>query len=116
MSPALSAVGRLVDPVAGGKIGTPQSFPAAHIDDVGIGGRESQRADRSCRLAIEDWIPGTPEIVSLPNASVVGRHEEDIGLIGNTRDCDGASGTERSNAAPAQLLVGNISYRLGDCA
>ena len=37
MLPGVAAVGRLVYAVAGGKIRTPQAFPAAHVNNVRIG-------------------------------------------------------------------------------
>ncbi len=47
MLPRLAAVGRFVHAVADGKIGPLQTFAAADIDDVGIGGRDGERADGS---------------------------------------------------------------------
>ena len=115
MSPALAAICGFVDAIARREVGPPQSLAAAHINDIWIGGRKGQRADRARRLAVENRIPRSSEVISLPNPAVVRRHEEDVGLIGNSGDGDRASGTERSNAAPAQLVVGNGGCLLSHC-
>src|SRR5437868_3051787 len=115
MSPALAAICGFVDAIARREVGPPQSFAAAYINDIWIGGRKGQRADRARRLPVEDWIPRASEVVSLPNAAVVRRHEEDVRLIGNSGDGDRASSTERSKAAPAQRVRRGGGCLLSHC-
>ncbi len=55
--PRPPGVGRLVDAVAGREVGTMQAFAAADVDDVGVGGRNGDRADRPGRLVVEDRLP-----------------------------------------------------------
>ena len=62
--PGLAGVGGFVHAVAGGEIGALQSFAAADVDDVRIGLRDRQRADRSGRLIVEDRRPDAAVVVA----------------------------------------------------
>src|SRR5205807_1606641 len=70
MVPGLAAVGRFVNAVAGGEIGSLQTLATADVDDVGVGGRHGQRAHRAGRLVIEEGLPGAPVIGGLPDTAV----------------------------------------------
>src|SRR5262245_20126237 len=103
--PGLPAVGRFVNAVAGRKIGALQTFAAADVNNVGIGRRDSQIADRPGRLVIEDRSPRQAIIGRLPHASVVDADVEDVRLPRNARSADSASRAERPDASPAQRLI-----------
>src|SRR5579884_2623328 len=107
MCPRLAAVGGFVNAIAGREIRPTQPFSAADINDVRIGWGKRERSDGACRLPIEDRRPCATEIVGLPNAAAVRRHEEHIRLVRNAGDRLCASGAERANAAPAQFLIWN---------
>ena len=92
MRPRLAGVGGFVDAVAGGEIGTLQSFAAAGVDDVGIGGRDGERADGAGGLVVEDGVPGAAVIGGLPDAAVAHADVEDVGLPGDPLGGFGASG------------------------
>src|SRR5690242_13009676 len=105
MRPRLAAVSRFVHAIAGREIGTTQSFTAADINNVRIGGSKSDCTDRPARLTVKDGIPGSPEVVGLPHASVVGSHKENVRLVGNSGDGHCAPGAKWANVAPAQFLI-----------
>src|SRR5207247_8876020 len=60
--PALAAVGGFIDAVAGGEVRALQPLAAPGIDDARIGGRDSDGADGTGRLIVEDGYPGAPEV------------------------------------------------------
>ncbi len=103
MCPRCAAVGGLVDAVADRQVGTVQSFAAGDVDDIGIGGRNLDGADRAGCFMIEDRRPGPAEIGGLPYAAVHRADVEDIRLAGHTRDCTGAASAKRPDVAPMQL-------------
>ena len=47
-----------------------QAFAAADVDDVRIGRRDGDRADRLRRLVVEDRVPRAAVVVDLPDAAV----------------------------------------------
>ena len=103
MRPRFSGVGGFVDAVARGKIGALQSFAAADVNDVGVGRRNGESTDGAGGLIVEDGIPGVAEVGGLPDAAVDGRHVENVGLVRNAADGDGAASTEGADAAPAHF-------------
>src|SRR5271169_584985 len=113
MPPGAARVRRLVDTVAYRKIGPAQTFTAADVNRIRIRWRDRQRSDGSCRLVIEDGIPGAAEVRRLPDSAVVRRHVEDIRLAGNTGDRHGASATKRANHAPVKFLIHRRVILLG---
>ena len=70
MRPGLAGVGRFVDAVADGEVRARQPFAAADVDDVRIGRRDGDPADRSGRLVVEDRLPGAAGVGRLPDAAV----------------------------------------------
>ena len=103
MRPGRARVGGLVDAIAHRKIGTMQSFAAAHVDDIRIGGRDRDRADRAGRLVIEDRIPCAAEVVGLPHAAIHRADVEDIRLAGNAAIRARAPSAKRTDVAPMHL-------------
>ena len=57
LRPGLAGVGRLVDALADRDVAADAGFAGAGPDDVRIGGRDGERADRLHRLAVEDRLP-----------------------------------------------------------
>ena len=113
MTPGLAPVDGLVHAVAGGKIGTLQSFAGAHVDDVGVGRRERDGADGTGGLVVEDGLPGAADVVRLPHAAIVHADVEDVGLGGNAGGADGAPAAEGADVAPAESGVVCGGERLG---
>src|SRR6185436_8769729 len=81
-----------------------QPFAAAGVDDVGIGGRDGDRADRAARLVVEDRRPDAAGVGRFPDAAVVDADVEDVRLAGDADGGDGAAAAEGADVAPAELL------------
>src|SRR5713226_6804577 len=118
MLPGVARVGRFVDSVAYGKIGTTQAFSTANVDYVWAQGSNGERSDGTCRLivfwlVIEDRIPGAAEVRRLPNPAVIRRHVEDIRLARDALNRDGAAAAKRADQSPVKLLVQRRVIRLG---
>src|SRR5207302_1467603 len=77
MRPCLACVRGFVNAVAHGQVGAMQALAAGYVDDVGIGGSDSDRSDRLSGFTIEDGIPGAAVVVRLPHAAIYLRHIED---------------------------------------
>jgi hypothetical protein len=104
--PGLAAVVRAVDAVARGEVRALISLAAAYIDDVRIGRRDRDRADRARRLIVEDRHPGSAVVGRLPHAAVVEADEEGIRTIGDA-DCGlPASPAVGTDHAPVHLGQG----------
>ena len=101
--PRLAGVGRFVDAVAHRQIRPRQPLAAADVDDVRVGRRDGDRANRAGRLIVEDRRPRAAEVVGLPDAAVHGGHVEDVGLARHTGDGLGAAAAERADRPPPQL-------------
>src|SRR6185369_1660443 len=61
--PGFAGIGRFVHAVAGGEVGTLQAFAAADVNDVGIGRRDGDGADRAGWLFVEDRRPDAAVVV-----------------------------------------------------
>ena len=83
--PRPAGVGRLVDAVAGREVGTMEAFPAADVDDVGVGRRDGDGADRPGRLVVEDRLPDAAGVGRLPDAAVHCRHIEGVRMAAMSR-------------------------------
>ena len=103
MRPGRAGIGGLVDAVADRQIGTMQSLTAGDVDDVRVGGRNFNGADRAGRLLIEDRLPGPPEVVGLPDSAVHRADVEDVRLAGNARDGARAATAKWTDVAPLHL-------------
>src|SRR5262245_39589523 len=95
--PGQTGIGALVHSVARREIGSQIWLAGADIDRVGIGGRQSDRADRGDILRIEDRIPGDTTVGCLPNSSTDSAEVIDVRVPGNAGDGNGASTTKGAN-------------------
>src|SRR5579864_1534460 len=116
MRPCFAGVGGFVDSVAGGEIGPLQTLAARDVDDVGVGWRDGDRADRLRGLAVEDGGPGTAVVIRLPDAAIDLPHVKDIGLAGNARGGASPAATKGADGAPVKIAeeIGAESLRSGD--
>ncbi len=105
MRPSLPGIRRLVDSVARGQVGPWQTFAAADVDDIRIGGRDCNRADRSGRLVVKDRLPRPPVIGCLPHAAVAHADVEDIRLAGNAAHRFGPPAAIWADRTPAHLTI-----------
>jgi hypothetical protein len=100
--PAASGVGRFVDAVADRQVGPLEAFAAADVDDVRIGRRDGNRADRLRRLIVEQRRPGVAVVGRLPDAAVVDADIEDVRLLGDAGGAHRAAAAERADVAPLE--------------
>jgi hypothetical protein len=105
MFPRLAAVGRSVDAVAGSEIGTLQALAAADVDDVRIGRRNGEIADRASGLVVKDRLPCAAGIGRFPDAAVIDADVENIRLRWYAGGTDSAAGASRSDQSHAHILV-----------
>ncbi len=103
MRPGLAGVGRLVDAVADREVGPRQPFAAADVDDVRIGRRDGDPADRSGRLIVEDRLPGAAGVGRLPDAAVHHADVEGVRLARMAGGRLGPPGAKRADVAPPHL-------------
>ena len=103
MRPRRAGVGGLVDAVAGGEVRPLQAFAAADVDDVRIGRRDRDGADRSGGLVVEDRRPRPAGVGRLPDAAVHGADVEHVGLRRNAGGGFRAAAAEGPDVAPVQL-------------
>ena len=80
MRPGLAAVGGLVDAVADGEVGADDAGAGADVDDVGIGRRHGDRADRAGACLVEDRFPIGTVVGRAPDAAVVEADVEHVRL------------------------------------
>src|SRR5262245_52626972 len=78
MRPGLAGVGGFVDAVAGREIGANDSGTGADVDDVRIGWRDGNGADRAGGLAVEDRFPVRAIICRAPHTAVVESGVDDV--------------------------------------
>ena len=102
MCPGLSGVDGFVEAIADGQIRPLQSLAAANVDDVRIGKRYRNAADRTSRLIVENRSPGAAVIGGLPHAAVYLRDVENVRLRRHPRDGARAPTTIRADAAPVK--------------
>ena len=105
VGPGLPCVRGLVHTIARGQIGPVQSFAAADVDHIWIGGRYRDGADGTGWLVIEDGIPRPAVVVALPNAAVHRTEIENIWLADNASCGSRSPSAKWPNHAPMQLAV-----------
>src|SRR5438094_717923 len=103
--PRLAGVGRLVHAVADGEIGSDNPGAAADVDDVRIGRRHRDRADRARVLAVEEWVPRRAIVGRPPDAAVVETDIGDVRLTRHAGDGAGATGARGADGAPVHSRV-----------
>src|SRR5258706_13488235 len=104
MLPGFAGVGRFVDAVTDGKIGALQAFAAAGVDDVWIGRRHGDRADRAGGLIVEDRLPGVAVVGGFPDAAVVDADVEDVRLARDAYRDGSAAAAEWADHAPSHVV------------
>src|SRR5438552_163258 len=82
-----------------------QPFTAAYINDLRIGNRHCDSADRPGWLIVKNRLPGSPAVCRLEDAAIDLRHVKDIWQRGNAGDCTSAAAAERSEVAPSQRAI-----------
>src|SRR5207248_1954330 len=82
-----------------------QPFAAADINDLRIGNRDGDSADRTGWLIVKNRLPGSPIIGGLEDAAIDLGHVKNIWLRGNAGDCTGPTAAEWSDVAPSQGAI-----------
>lgn len=103
LRPRLTAVGRMVDPVARDHVVARPRFAGPHPHIVFVLRRDRDRADRLRRLAIEDRTPIDPAVRRLPHAAASRARVEEIRIgvrAGDRGDASARNG--RPDVAPLQ--------------
>src|SRR6187431_1752127 len=80
-----------------------QAFAAADVNDVWVGGRDRDDADRTGRLVVEDRVPRAARVGRLPDAAVDLRHVEREWPERMPGRRHGAARTVRADGAPLEL-------------
>ncbi len=80
VSPRLAAVRRAVDPVADRDVRADERLPGSGPEDVGVGGRERERADRHGILVVEDRAPGHAAVLALEHPARGAADVVDVGV------------------------------------
>ena len=114
MRPAPAAVGGFVYAVALGDVRAHVGFAAAGVDDLRVGRRDRDRADRADRLRIEDRLPGSAGVAGLPDAAVDGAEIVMARIARHAGHRQHAAAAERTDRAPMQVAEKAwIDCRLG---
>ena len=87
--------------------------PRGDVDDVGVRGRDGDRADRARGLVVEDRAPDAAVVGRLPHAAVADADVEDVGLRRDAGDGAGAAGPVGADRAPAHLAEELLIEGLG---
>src|SRR5579863_830708 len=69
VGPGLTSIFRFINSIPGGQAGANVRFSRARVNYFGVGWSDCQRADRSDRLPVEDWLPHNPGISGLPHSA-----------------------------------------------
>src|SRR5512133_928319 len=112
MRPGFSGICRFVNSISHREIRPLQSLAAGDVNNIRIGWRYGNRANRLGRLIVENRIPSSPIVVRLPYAPVHRADVEHIRLTRNARNRAGASSAEWSHHAPAHFWSRVIWTRL----
>src|ERR1051325_11088027 len=92
-----------------------QPFATANVNDIRIGWRNRDRADRSRWLIIENRLPGSAVIDRFETPAVHRRHVENIWLRRHAADRAGPPAAVGSNVSPAQNGIELSSARVRNC-
>ena len=103
MDPGLAGVARTVDAVADRQVRPRQAFAAGDVDDVRVGRRDGDPADRAGRLILEDRLPGPAGVGGLPHAAVDHPDVEGVRLAGVPGRGLGAAGAIRADVPPLHV-------------
>ena len=105
--PRLAGVGGLVDAVSLCDVAADVGLAGADVDDVRVGRRHRDRADRARRLVVEDRLPPDPAVRGLPHpARGRGRvvRERIAGHAGHPRDAPARRRADQPVLEAGQLL------------
>src|SRR5258708_2193423 len=105
IGPGLAGVIRTIDAVAEGDISADTRFAGASIDDVGIGIRHRDAADRGCTLLFKERIPGDAAVGRFPDAAGDGAEVIGIRQGGDASDGQDPSPTKGADQAPFHASV-----------
>src|SRR5579862_10032031 len=83
-----------------------QAFAAGDIDDIGVGSRHGNGANRLRWLVIKDRIPGTAVVVGLPDSAIDRADVKDARLHGNACRSACATAAKWADHAPLEFLIG----------
>src|ERR1019366_10303776 len=78
--PVLATVGRLVDAVTNGQVGSDDPGPGPDVDDVGIARRDGDRTDRASGGLVEERFPIGTVVCRSPHTAVVEPDVEHVRL------------------------------------
>ena len=113
VTPALAAVARAVDAVAGGDVVARVRLAGADVEDARIRRRNRERADGTGRLSVEDRRERVPRVDALPHAAAGGAEVERLGLVGNAGRRRRPAAAERPDEPPRERRSGVRWRRLG---
>src|SRR5580698_5690289 len=99
--PGFAGVGRFVDAVAGAESGANVRLTGANVENVGIGWRDFDGANRRDGLAIENRSPSDAGIDRLPDSAIDSAEVEGDAIAG-AGDCGHASTAIRTDEPPLQ--------------
>ena len=103
--PAITTIGRLVNPVAPRGTLTIVRFPAADPHDGWIRGCDCNIADAAHLLIVEHWFPRHTVVRGAPNPSGSGRDEHNVGIrFDHSEIIDPAAHVRRANIPPLELI------------
>src|SRR5438270_12811360 len=103
MRPGFTRICGLINAIAGREIRTLQTFATADVNNVRIGRRYGNCANRPGLLRIENRLPGMARIRGLPHTPIHGRYVEEIRLVRDSGDGNSTSAAKGPDAAPAHL-------------
>ena len=101
-------VGRTVDPVAFPDVAADVGLARADPDDVGVGRRHRDRADRRYRLLVEDRLPLQAAVDRFPHAAGCGRSPVDARVAGNAGHARHAASGSRADQAVLEVGVRSL--------
>src|SRR5207253_2403395 len=104
MRPVLAAVRGLVHSIPARNRGAHVGFSRAGVNEVRIRRRNGDRSNRCNRLRIEDRIPRSPRVVSLPNSAAHASEIVNFRLPAHAHHCKRAPPARWPDHPPPQLL------------
>ena len=97
-----------------------QALTAGDVNDIRIGRRHRDRADRLRGLTIEKRVPSSAVVIRSPHTAIDYADIADVGLTRNAGDGTGSAAAQRSDRAPmpclreVRKLLGNEQRRAQD--
>ena len=108
--PGFSGVQRLPDAVALRNVAANAGFAGAHIDDVRIGHRDRDTADRGRSIFVKDRRPGVCAVDGFPYAAAGRSEVVGGGVAGNSRGGQRAASAERANGTILHSLEQRVAF------